>query len=212
MTVPAPVVKPVRKRKTGKLFQRKPWLNCSRLFDANHGRMKDDDLLRTRMRKALTLQGALQDALQPTPAARLNSEQAPGPRTHNSGAILGQGGQAGTAPVLELDRRQGAAGTRRVPGGGWANDHGLPLVMDAEERARPGGSRPGSPVQQPILRQPGPREACHHRGQRAARTIDGRQSCPQAGMRLRPPVERGQPAYPGSAHPAGARGKGVSDL
>lgn len=29
MTVPAPVVKPVRRRKTGKIFQRKPWLNSN---------------------------------------------------------------------------------------------------------------------------------------------------------------------------------------
>lgn len=35
VTVPAPVVKPVRKRKTGKLFQRKPWLNSN---DRDHWR------------------------------------------------------------------------------------------------------------------------------------------------------------------------------
>lgn len=36
VTVPAPVVKPVRKRKTGKLFQRKPWLNSN---DRDHWRV-----------------------------------------------------------------------------------------------------------------------------------------------------------------------------
>lgn len=36
MTVPAPVVKPVRKRKTGKLFQRGPWLNAN---DRDHWRV-----------------------------------------------------------------------------------------------------------------------------------------------------------------------------
>jgi len=36
VTVPAPVVKPVRKRKTGKMFQRKPWLNSN---DRDHWRV-----------------------------------------------------------------------------------------------------------------------------------------------------------------------------
>lgn len=36
MTVPAPFVKPVRKRKTGKVFQRSPWLNSN---DRDHWRV-----------------------------------------------------------------------------------------------------------------------------------------------------------------------------
>jgi hypothetical protein len=36
VTVPAPVVKPVTKRKTGKIFQRKPWLNSN---DRDHWRV-----------------------------------------------------------------------------------------------------------------------------------------------------------------------------
>ena len=36
VTVPAPYVKPVRKRKTGKLFQRGPWLNSN---DRDHCRV-----------------------------------------------------------------------------------------------------------------------------------------------------------------------------
>lgn len=36
MTVPAPVIKPVRKRKTGKMFTRKPWLNSN---DRDHWRV-----------------------------------------------------------------------------------------------------------------------------------------------------------------------------
>jgi len=36
VTVPAPVVKPVRKRKTGKMFQRSPWLNSN---DRDHWRV-----------------------------------------------------------------------------------------------------------------------------------------------------------------------------
>lgn len=36
VVVPAPVVKPVRKRKTGKMFQRKPWLNSN---DRDHWRV-----------------------------------------------------------------------------------------------------------------------------------------------------------------------------
>jgi hypothetical protein len=36
VTVPAPFVKPVRKRKTGKMFQRKPWLNSN---DRDHWRV-----------------------------------------------------------------------------------------------------------------------------------------------------------------------------
>lgn len=36
LTVPAPFVKPVRKRKTGKMFQRSPWLNSN---DRDHWRV-----------------------------------------------------------------------------------------------------------------------------------------------------------------------------
>ncbi|MFJ4286431.1 hypothetical protein ACIPY0_12370 [Paenarthrobacter nicotinovorans] len=36
VTVPAPYVKPVKKRKTGKMFQRKPWLNSN---DRDHWRV-----------------------------------------------------------------------------------------------------------------------------------------------------------------------------
>ena len=36
VTVPAPVIKPVRRRKTGKLFTRKPWLNSN---DRDHWRV-----------------------------------------------------------------------------------------------------------------------------------------------------------------------------
>lgn len=38
MVVPAPVVRPVRKRKTGKVFTRKPWLNSN---DRDHWRVTD---------------------------------------------------------------------------------------------------------------------------------------------------------------------------
>jgi len=36
VTVPAPLIKPVRKRKTGKMFTRKPWLNSN---DRDHWRV-----------------------------------------------------------------------------------------------------------------------------------------------------------------------------